>query len=487
MPLGTISSLSIEILHEIFSYSCLHCCGEHQSALPHAHRRETPQEPDALSWHSLERFCSIAQPILYHEFVPGYGDSWRSTLYSWNGRLPSFVRTVARRRDLAARVRRIYLHPYLLPSNDVEERKDAVRQAAKALQIEEPKSLVSDDLLALLIALLPNLNHCSLQSSERRVQAFYASALRKARVSSLPLRTLDVVLHANTYAYEFLNLGWRVGALLDVATHLQTLNLHMCDGIWTKPPFPSLPNLKTIRITHSRLSKKDLEGLLLSCNGLRSFTYETCGPYVPRLLFPHGNEHIDHFRPSDAVLCLRRHRETLESLHLDLRKRGVFPMASGGIYYDRPEPIMDFRNFSALQHLFLSASEFYDSTYKEPPPLTELLPRSIATLQFASDMRCSVKWLSNGILGLAGAISEGHFPDLKKVTCDTENTLDNELMVGAMFAGSGVEFGYDSWPASEATLNLPGDLTPMSSFFGSDCRWDTMEQLPLPDEDDPDL
>lgn len=498
MPLAMLSTLSTEVLHEIFGYFCLHCSGQHQSTPPHAHRLDTPQDPDALSWHSLDchtlfclclvsrRFCTIAQPILYHEFVPGYGDSWRSTRYTWNGRLASFVRTVARRRDLAAKVRRVYIHPDLLQSGDTKERKDALREAANALQIEDQEGLVSDDLLALLIALLPNLNHCSLQSRKTRVQAVCPSALRRARVLSLPLKTLDVVLHARCYERELLNLGWRAGALLEVATHLQTLNLHMCEGIWTESPFPSLPNLKVIRITRSKLTKKGLEGLLRSCNGLRSFTYETCPPYISLDIIAPGADPIDQFTPWDAVRCLRWHRETLESLHLDLRKRGVFPQPSGLIHLERSEPIVDFRDFNALRHLFLNASAIYDLRYTEPPPLTQVLPRSITSLQFVGDISCSVEWLSNGIFGLAGAISEGHFPDLKKVTCDTYYTLDNDLVVSAMFAGAGVEFSYDRWPLSKATLHLPGDLTPVPWEEGCYFRVDT-ELMPLPDEEDSDL
>nr|UBX54528.1 hypothetical protein [Aspergillus sp.] len=259
----------------------------------------------------------------------------------------------------------------------------------------------------------------------------------------------------------------------------------MCDGIWTKPPFPSLPNLKTIRITHSRISAEDLEGLLLSCNGLRSFTYESCGPYIPRVWWadgPSGN----YLKPLDVVRHLRRHRETLKSLHLDWRRREASPTASGDVHFDRPEPVIDFRDFTGLQHLFLNASEFYDSTYQEPPPLTQRLPHSITSLQFAADMRCSVPRLSNGMLGLAGALSEGHFPNLKEVTCDAENRLDNEPLVSPLFAAAGVEFGYDSWPMSEATLNLPSDMPPIPDFYECYLREDT-SQLPLPDEEDADL
>jgi hypothetical protein len=95
------------------------------------------------------------------------------------------------------------------------------------------------------------------------------------------------------------------------------------------------------------------------------------------------------------------------------------------------------------------------------------------------------------MLDLAGGIPEGNFPDLRKVTCDTENTLDNELEVTAMFAVAGVEFGYDSWPLSKATLDLPGDLTssPWDTVpwdHGCYFRVDTV-QMPLPDEEDEDL
>ncbi|RAQ40920.1 hypothetical protein AFGD_007303 [Aspergillus flavus] len=58
--------------------------------------------------------CGAVQPILYQDFMLGYGDSWRSDLYTWHGRLSSFMWTVAHRRDLAALVKRIYIHPYLV-------------------------------------------------------------------------------------------------------------------------------------------------------------------------------------------------------------------------------------------------------------------------------------------------------------------------------------------------------------------------------------
>ncbi|KAL3482602.1 hypothetical protein BJX62DRAFT_111042 [Aspergillus germanicus] len=50
--------------------------------------------------------------------MPGCRDSWETNLFSWDRRLTSFICTVAQRRDLAACVKRIYLHPRLLEPLD---------------------------------------------------------------------------------------------------------------------------------------------------------------------------------------------------------------------------------------------------------------------------------------------------------------------------------------------------------------------------------
>jgi hypothetical protein len=67
------------------------------------------------------RLFLIAQPILHHEFIPGYGDAWNSSHFSWTSRLASLLRTVAARPDLAALLKRIFIHPYLLQAVREEE------------------------------------------------------------------------------------------------------------------------------------------------------------------------------------------------------------------------------------------------------------------------------------------------------------------------------------------------------------------------------
>ena len=126
--------LPTETLTSIFRHFCLHC------AHPEGHdayfrcRPGRPQQPDDSSWYSVEyrkplhALClvsrslrDIVQPILFHEFILGYGDSWRSTQYSWDRRLTSFFQTVIDRRDLAAEVQRLFLHPQLQDCSELED------------------------------------------------------------------------------------------------------------------------------------------------------------------------------------------------------------------------------------------------------------------------------------------------------------------------------------------------------------------------------
>lgn len=90
------------------------------------------QQPASYSEerHLLRTLClvsrqlrQVVEPILYQEFMPGYGEPWCYNHYTWDRRLTAFMRTVAHRRDLAAHVRRIYIHPHLITDLGIEEPK----------------------------------------------------------------------------------------------------------------------------------------------------------------------------------------------------------------------------------------------------------------------------------------------------------------------------------------------------------------------------
>ncbi|KAL2136858.1 hypothetical protein VTI74DRAFT_584 [Chaetomium olivicolor] len=126
-----------------------------------------------------KRFQPLVQSVLYHEFVSGYGDAWRSTKFSWDGRLASFVRTTAARPDLAALVKRVYVHCYLLRPVTEKEAQAALDEVISPTAHEylahfetmwnyvyncAPFRVAALEMLGMLLALVPNLEHFSLQT-----------------------------------------------------------------------------------------------------------------------------------------------------------------------------------------------------------------------------------------------------------------------------------------------------------------------------------
>lgn len=160
MALAALETLPAEIIHLISSHLGFHCREQRLPELPDAYLRGDRQKSNQPSWYSLKlqtllslclvssHLCNAVQPILYHEFSLGYGDSWRSDLYTWNGRLTSFMRTVAQRREYISE----------------DEIQDVLREAAQALQFKELQQkqyLSAGDLVTVLITELPDLQHCS--------------------------------------------------------------------------------------------------------------------------------------------------------------------------------------------------------------------------------------------------------------------------------------------------------------------------------------
>ncbi|KAJ3544251.1 hypothetical protein NM208_g3158 [Fusarium decemcellulare] len=372
----SLADLSAEILLSICGYFCLHCQDEYSEAwdtrpLCYQRRREE-QKRGAKSWYSLNRHAlfslslaskrlrNIAQPILYHEFVLGYDDSWRTDFYSWNGRLASFMRSVTRNPDLASLVKVVHIDTLLLKSQTNEENGAVIQETASSLGIDLPSawrrrvekvyhvtkwgwpsayqlfslskpdgkgdlddkeqwnlaiefhrgdqlgpSWMNGEIVAMLVAQLPNLDRLSLAGSPdcwpRR--GFPDTALPALNISTLGLKTLD--------------LGVRADALIQVATGLETLNLHQYE-FW--PDFPQMPNLKTLRITEGRFSAYNMKALLSACTGgLRCFEYEAAAD-TPRPPGPDDN----HFNLSEAILHLQMHKHTLQTVHLDVRRQKKF-------------------------------------------------------------------------------------------------------------------------------------------------------------------
>ncbi|KAK0727043.1 hypothetical protein B0T26DRAFT_692834 [Lasiosphaeria miniovina] len=295
--LSRLSSLPDETLVLILSNFCLHC-RELRQEEPHATplaffpRNQAPNQPswnsrDCHALHSMcrvsRRFLPVAQEILYHEFVPGYGDSWNGD-YEFYWRLTPFLRTVTLRRDLAALVKRLYLDLNLLNSITNSEAKDALQKAAQARGIRlsdflrpyrdllppyhcEEYCPSGDEMACMLLASLPNLKTLVF-SAAAPFTAILSSSLRAARAESLSIQTLDL-------RGIDINFRARYDGILELASStLETLNIDTCLRCRLTGFVRPFPKMRNVTITNSRLFESDFAALLSCCAGLETFTYE---------------------------------------------------------------------------------------------------------------------------------------------------------------------------------------------------------------------
>ncbi|KAL2808290.1 hypothetical protein BJX63DRAFT_436276 [Aspergillus granulosus] len=480
----------------------------------------------------LQVLMQPCSPFLYREFMLGYGDSWRSDKFSWKGRLFCFMRTVARRRDLASQVKRIYIHPQLWETHRPKtvpvvnywrsewspvwrsrsgyyrsEVQELLCDLAEVLGIDTLQRLSEDDLIAVLISELPSLQPCSLQLGVDYDEVAPGAGLRAAAVSRLPIKTIDLELCATASearrSFGHTSIVHRAFSVLSLSMGLETLNLHEYYGVMSDEidPILPLPNLKNLRLTFSWLSERTLQRLLSSCGSLRTFFYEaTSNPerrkydfsdFYPLRLVRKGNI---HFRLADAVKHLRSHCNTLESVHLDLRMRGFT--------HCTPEPwdAFGFEQFTTLKHLLLLTLDEFHTAYMNPHPspdqgLSKLLPPSITSLSLAGQITEELPRMEESLSGLAEAVSRGELPILEVVRWDEHQMLSANFPVRTMFSAAGVDFSYSTFPLSKSTLGESQSITHPSYFDDGyriypevdPCSLPPALQQPGPDEEDPDL
>ncbi|KAJ4321479.1 hypothetical protein N0V84_005281 [Fusarium piperis] len=485
--MATLASLGTETLLDICKCFCVHCSDNSDRPLTfgtlqqHEYQREQrqgSQDPNAPSWYSLNRhalfalsftcrrFYAVAQEILYHEFILGHGDSWKSNKYSWDRRLTSFMRTMSRRRDLAARVQRVSIHPLLLEPFDkpkgtkrpprlmrapaIGEARMALKRSAAALGVDlaavwkprwtedqlrlvfpcedflsaflNPNSknrrrlkealessqrdqghrVLVAEMVAMLIALLPNLQHLSLlEDGDHWPQlGFPNPAFTALGVSNLPLKILDTELPRRMVPV--------------LATGLEELNIHHCQQFYG---CPKMPALKILRASYVDINKDYFDTLMSCCTGsLHTFVYETNVPLGSDERFDQNiNDHAKP-KPKDIIEHLEaRHIETLQTLHIDMR---VSYFDAGG------SEQVNIRHFTALRHVLLSSNMVFgrqgdENDEERSTCLAKILPENIETLCLVCPSpQQHTTSIEAGLIRLAN-LKQSHpdrFPNLKSIS-----------------------------------------------------------------------
>ncbi|KAL2809092.1 hypothetical protein BJX63DRAFT_406850 [Aspergillus granulosus] len=384
--------------------------------------------------------------------------------------------------------------------------RDALHNVADALKIDGLRKLSVNDLVAVLISELPNLQHCSLQVGVDDDEVASRAGLRTAAISSLPIKTIDLSLCSTACearkSYGKVTIIQRAFSLLSLARSLETLNLHRYNGVLSddRDPIPPLPNLKNLRLTFSWLDKRTLQRLLSSCHSLRTFHYEATTNPERCLINWHDSPLVRtgniHFSLPDAVKHLSNHCKTLESVHLDLRMRGFRQCT--------PEPRVasSFQHFTTLNHLFLNLDELH-TVYMTPHPsgdqglLAELLPSTITSLHLAGQITDELPRMKQSLIGLAEAALSSQLPMLEVVRWDENERLGDGFPVRTMFSAAGIDFEYSNWPLSMSTLGEK-QIISHPSYFDDGYRVYGIDYIPhheltlallqvSPDEEDPDL
>lgn len=265
-------SLPTELLVRIFRHFCAHPNSDNE-----AFDAGLSTLSDQPGHHSLASLClvsrhcrNIAQVLLYRDFVPrsgsrGPGDPPDDILRSWNAQVDSFVRTITKRRDLAALVKRVTFNAYFL-------------QVGSDVYWTHPLMTVG-----FVASRLPNLEQYSLDF--RGSLGYKSSHFKTLSLRRRPVPGGPPPIDGSEYFFGLLNSTSHVGSWDGASLH--TLNLRMptaCDRssscrLSTSPRL----RIETLRVAQSGISPSELEGILSSCTDLRTFIYEAGKPSVSQL------------------------------------------------------------------------------------------------------------------------------------------------------------------------------------------------------------
>ncbi|KAF5720993.1 hypothetical protein FMUND_3896 [Fusarium mundagurra] len=510
-----LASLPRDILVEIFSYFCLHCRGDLKpikgvgTPQQQIRRCGEPQQPDQKSWYSIDKYTlfslaasckalhAVAEDVLYHDFAPGYGDSELSKFYTYGNRLNQFMRTVGSRKDLADKVRFLFVHPKHSNAS-VKRIVLSLKQGAADLGIdiatawrhraehftkswtpgqvggerEYPFMLESafiDEILE--YALLRTRRYENDKDLVDTNFALTANSLYRALHHELIPMLIAMLPKLSHIIYKYKSVfGDFEHTALDALgmtelPYLRTLeidrdlfsifkrapNLEQLDITSSlfvargQGPWGDRSKIRTLRMEGTKSLSELSKRLSFAAKDLRSLVVESSGFSMPWV-------------PADVIKKVRDYRHSLETLHLDLRRVKLISPP------DRRDCTL--RDFGKLQHVLLNTRLMFQIS-PDRYSIIRLLPPSIVSLHLAWDgveldptewgdlplrfVAESVKQqrehshFERALIELADVKAE-RFHDLKHIDLDCWDKVDAAVHKAILEAG--IEFVPENWPTA---------------------------------------
>ncbi|KAI0176856.1 hypothetical protein BJ166DRAFT_9580 [Pestalotiopsis sp. NC0098] len=486
MP-ATFQSLPREILRNIFINFC-----DHYDLNEEALDQAFPTLSDPLNQHTLFSLClvarsfqDVAQVLLYRRFLSRDGkkepnDQANIIVERLNSQLGSFLRTVTERPDLAALVKGVTCNAYYASLAPVQ----ASTHPWKTI--------------AFIVNKLPNLEQYSVDFLG--ALPFYFRQIEASRGRT----SIDVF----EYFFNLLKCSDIEEAVQ--VTGVPTLNLRMSDSAFrcfgTEQSTSTKLRISTLRIVDSRIHRVMLDAILSRCTDLKTFTYKAhkldgnslsqLGPDFPINALPADQPQFDQL---DASESLAVHKDTLMTLHLDMRQK---------VFGRQPRAGSSLASFTALQSLLVDS--FFvcskrDDRSASPQWLVEMLPPNLVSLELVGCPGKALPVFAKMFVALIDAIRKGRFQALKHIDYSASSvsilgadTCFDDLAVAEKFAELGVAFTYNRLPFDDSELATAGDrawdlgVIPFGIVdfvdFSRCCHYQPHlgSALPLPDEDEDD-
>lgn len=299
--------------------------------------------------HSCKSLCRVAQPLLY-EVINCLNHPFRRF---------DFLRTLIRRKDLAAAVKEVHLrHEFEDPKKKLAAQYPEILEAAAGVDIEMSRSFVGalrtgrcEAQIALALSLMPNLTYLNVCLDERFVEDYnwMFRLLRQSSFSMLQHGPVGPFANIRTIetSYGGMDYGYNPVFISDFVT-LPNLREIMVRSAWSGEsacginwhPKENSSNITTINLDASSVTNEFIHKLLTACKAPKTFIYSWGGPPPVDSM---------HEFP-DFMRALRVRKDTLETIRLDVVLKANY-FESLAIDNEYLPPIGSFKDFSRLTEL----------------------------------------------------------------------------------------------------------------------------------------